>query len=318
MTTLTASGSMSSRKAHIEFQKDIAPYRKDLFRFCRSLTSNPWDAEDLVQETLLKVYGRLADKHVGIDNPKSYLFKTASNQWIDWCRRAKMPLESADFLPNPLSMGPVFEVRDALSLALQYLPPRERLSLVLKDVFGFTLEEVADVSQSSTNAVKAALHRARSKIENFSQVSNDDIRQFSVANKELIEKAVTAFNARDLNAICALFLSSATANAPGCFLESNLDEIKKGSLFYTVNTPDGKPQPAAFRATCVDIGGDPLFVLWNEGNVEDVWRFKFEDGKLAGFDCYYCCPHVLEEIAELLSAKNNFHGYYYEQVSRSL
>jgi RNA polymerase sigma-70 factor (ECF subfamily) len=311
MATLTAAGSKASRKAHIEFEKGIAPYRNDLFRFCRSLTSNPWDAEDLVQETLLKVYGRLADKHSGFDNPKAFLFKTAANQWIDWCRRAKLPLESPDLSLQPFSMGVLFEVRNALTLTLQYLPPKERLALVLKDIFDFTLDEIAEVSQSTANAVKAALHRARSKMEFITYKSIEESRHFACANRDLIEKAVTAFNARDLNALSSLFLASATANAPGCFLESNLDEIKKGSLFYTVNTSIGSPQPPEIKAECIEIAGEPLFVLWNGDKLDDIWRIKTEDGSLAGFDCY-CCPHVLEEIAEILGVKFNFHGYYCE------
>lgn len=313
MTTLSAEGSKASRKAHTEFLKDISPYRNDLFRFCRSLTNNPWDAEDLVQETLLKVYGRLADKHSGIEKPKSYLFKTAANQWIDWCRRAHQSLESDTVPAKPYAMGVSFEVRDALAMTLQYLPPRERLALVLKDIFDFTLEEIAETSQSSINAVKAALHRARAKIELISKQPSRTKDLFSIENKDIIDKAVTAFNARDLNAIASLFLSSATANAPGCFLEASLEEIKKGSLFYTVNRPNGEPQPSSFKAQCVDLAGEPIFVLWNEDRLDDVWRFKFEEGKLAGFDCYYCCPQVLEEVAEILKAKSNFHGYYYEE-----
>jgi RNA polymerase sigma-70 factor (ECF subfamily) len=313
MNTLSADGSRASRKAHIEFQKDIAPFRGDLFRFCRSLTGNPWDAEDLVQETLLKVFGRLADAHAGIDSPKSYLFKTASNHWIDWCRRAKLPIDSATIPDLPYSMGPMVEVRGALTLALQYLPPKERLALVLKDTFDFTLEEIADISQSTVNAVKAALHRARTKMESLAGRSFVHDQTFVKANRDLIEKVVVAFNARDIDAISRLFLASATGNAPGCFLESNLEEIKRGSLFYTINSPDGQPRPATLRAQCVDVGGEPLFVIWDGENIDDVWKFTFEDGQLAGFDCYYCCPEVLDEIAMLLGAISNFHGYYFEQ-----
>lgn len=312
MSTLSSDGAKASRKAHIAFQTDIAPYRKDLYRFCRSLTGNPWDAEDLVQETLLKVFGRMADKHAGIDNAKSYLFRTAANQWIDWCRRAKLPLESAMIPDKPYTMGPLVEVRGALAVTLQYLPPKERVALVLKDIFDFTLEEVAEVSQSTTNAVKAALHRARTKMATLEGRSTAEERTFASTHRDLIEKAVVAFNARDLNAMSSLFLQSATGNAPGCFLESNLDEIKKGSLFYTINLPNGTPQPASFRAECRVIAGEPLFLIWNDDTLDDVWRFAVEDGQLAGFLCYYTCPDVLAEVAGLLGVEWNSHGYYYE------
>jgi RNA polymerase sigma-70 factor (ECF subfamily) len=313
--TLSSAGSKASRQAQLEFFRELAPFRGDLFRFCRSLTNSPWDAEDLAQETLLKVFGRLGDKHAGIDNPKSYLFKTAANLWIDWCRRARLPLEEDALPTQPYQLGYTMEVRNALAWTLQFLPPRERLAFVLKDVFELSLEEVAEVSQTSVNAVKAALHRARSKIAAIPGSPTSDILTFRGQHRELVDAAVSAFNRRDISAMCDLFLSSATGNAPGCFLENGIDEIKRGSLFHTFNAHDGGPLAATMVARCVEVAGVVLFVIMNGDVVDDVWRFHFSDGKIASFDCYYCCPGVLAEIAEVMGTSNNYHGYYFEDRS---
>lgn len=210
------------------------------------------------------------------------------------------------------------EVRSALALTLQFLPPRERLAFVLKDLFDLTLEETAEVSQSTENGVKAALHRARSKMMKFSKrtgekIQNDENsesqRLFSVENKGLIDRLAAAFNKRDLEGMCALFLSTATANGPGCFLENGIEEIKRGSLFYT------NQEAAPMRAECVSVSGENLFVLWLGDVLDDVWRIKVTDGRIAGFDCYYCSPLVLKEIAEFLGVASSHHGYYYEDKS---
>ena len=65
----------------------VAPLRPALHRYCRRLTGNLWDAEDLVQETLLRAFGTLGSLHQRVENPRAYLFRAATNVWIDTLRR---------------------------------------------------------------------------------------------------------------------------------------------------------------------------------------------------------------------------------------
>src|SRR5215470_19039395 len=61
--------------------------RPDLHRYCRSLTRSIWDAEDLVQDTMLRAFAKLGEFSNPIDNAKSYLFRIATNLWVDRVRR---------------------------------------------------------------------------------------------------------------------------------------------------------------------------------------------------------------------------------------
>ncbi|MBT4790934.1 MAG: RNA polymerase sigma factor [Halobacteriovoraceae bacterium] len=301
------------RNSRNEFLEMIGPYRADLYLFCRKLTNSPWDAEDLAQETIMRADIRLSDTHFGVENIKSYLFKMASNQWIDWCRRSKV-MVSVDNIPEtPVYMNPQFEVKEALSSLIYYLPPKERVAIVLKDIFDFKIDEIKDVMETTTGAVKSALHRGREKMVLIKEKSSRNIEpKINQEHKEVVNKAVDFFNKRDINGFCNLLLSNATGNAYGCFLESSAAEIKKGSIFHTINQPDGTPQPKEMRAECVELYGENLFILWVEDKLEDIWRIQIEEGQISRFDCYYCCPKVLAEVAKLLGAKSNDHGYYYE------
>lgn len=60
----------------------LAPVRPDLYAFCRRLTGNVWDAEDLVQETLTRAFARWGVTYPPVANPRAYLLRTASNLWI--------------------------------------------------------------------------------------------------------------------------------------------------------------------------------------------------------------------------------------------
>ena len=57
----------------------LAPFRSDLYRYCWRLTGNAWDGEDLVQDTLIRVFSMLGKIDVQLDNPRSYLIRTATN-----------------------------------------------------------------------------------------------------------------------------------------------------------------------------------------------------------------------------------------------
>ncbi|MDD4975299.1 MAG: RNA polymerase sigma factor [Bacteriovorax sp.] len=313
MESLNSKACKDKRLQKNKFLQEITDYRNDLFKYCRKLTNNPWDAEDLVQETLVQAYGKLADKHSGINNIKAYLFRMATNQWIDWCRRSKVQFNSELLPDEPYVMGNFYEIKDAIDSMIYFLAPKERVAFVLSEAFESKNEEIAEILGTTEGAVKSALNRSRVKLKSLSNTKFDHVPRRTSNQEKIVNMAVDAFNRRDLDSFSKLFVSNAIGNAPGCFFETNLEEIKNGSLFYTINTPDGTPQSSAMKAEKVVLNGDVLFVIFHEEIVDDVWKFTIEDDSIERFDCYYCCPEVLSEIATLIGKKVNSHGYYYEQ-----
>lgn len=73
-----------SRDLRSEFNQMIKDFKMDLWNYCRYITGSPWDGEDLFQETMLKAFGGLYQRFHP-DNPKSYLYRIATNTWIDHC-----------------------------------------------------------------------------------------------------------------------------------------------------------------------------------------------------------------------------------------
>jgi RNA polymerase sigma-70 factor (ECF subfamily) len=108
-----------------------------LFRYCRRLTGNPWDADDLVQETLMRGFSILGLGQDEIKNPRAYLLRIASNAWIDWQRRKAVEASAVDQFaadsPRHASSWheDVAAVRDAGSMLMQNLAPQERAAVVL-------------------------------------------------------------------------------------------------------------------------------------------------------------------------------------------
>src|SRR6266404_8240376 len=91
------------RQAWHRFLQRTEPCRPELHRYCRALTGSVWDAEDLVQDTLLRAFAKLGEVSLRIDNPKAYLFRIASNLWVDHFRRTEWgtPLEERPVTSNP-------------------------------------------------------------------------------------------------------------------------------------------------------------------------------------------------------------------------
>ena len=129
----------------------------------------------------------------------------------------------------------------------------------------------------------------------------------------ILNFAVEAFNRRDIDSFARLFAVNAVGSAPGCFFETSAEEIKKGSLFYTINTHEGTAQPASMRAEVINLKGETIFAIFDGDVLDDIWKFTVEDGEILRFDCYYCCPDVLAEVALNLKVKANDHGYWFEQ-----
>ena len=107
---------------------DLAQYRSDLHRYCRRLTGNVWDGEDLMQDTLVRVFSMIGKIDAKLENPRGYLIRTATNLWIDRVRRsareqAILALEA----PGPsVDPGDPGEQRDAAKALFRSLHPQER------------------------------------------------------------------------------------------------------------------------------------------------------------------------------------------------
>lgn len=78
------------------FLETYEPLRLDLYRYCRHLCRSPWDAEDLAQDTLMRAFVTLGQMGHEPPNPRAWLFRVASNLWIDGIRQRKrdaVPIE---------------------------------------------------------------------------------------------------------------------------------------------------------------------------------------------------------------------------------
>src|SRR5258708_16025598 len=150
------------RRLWFDYLDVIAPFRPRLHSYCLKLTGSIFDAEDLLQETLLKGFssigrGEFASEHV--PDPRAYICLIATNAWIDEQRKRIRAERSAALEPSGGATREITPITPALSAALfERASPQERAAVVLKDVFDFSLEEIADVLSTSTGPVKSALH----------------------------------------------------------------------------------------------------------------------------------------------------------------
>ena len=300
------------RKARREFLNTIEPLRPELFRFCRSLARNVWDAEDLVQDTLLKAFAKLADVHWQVDNPRAYLFRIATNHWIDITRKRTedtMPehydAESGD---APADEKP--QVREAIQKLAHVLPPVERAAVLLKDVFAFSLDDCANYMQTTVGAVKAALHRGRASLNATHEQAPTRQGRTKTVDTTLLDQWCDAFNARDLQKLAGLMLEDATAEVVGMVQEYGRDQIRDGSLHHTVFDEDGEP-----KAERREFMGEPVVVLWytHDGKrvVRDVLRFVSDGVGMRDLRYYYFCPETLNEVVKALGLPLVDNGYRY-------
>src|SRR5437879_5902967 len=106
------------REAWFRFLDTIEPIRPALYRYCRQVTGDIWNAEDLLQDTLLKGFGAIGrgevtSKSARVKSPRAYLFRIATNLWVDLVRRRDFYSGDFDWLPPSASAERPIETREA-------------------------------------------------------------------------------------------------------------------------------------------------------------------------------------------------------------
>lgn len=305
------------------FVDTYEPLRSDLYRYCRHLTRSPWDAEDLAQDTLARAFATLGQMGEPPPNPRAWLFRVASNLWLDQLRRRRreQPLDASR---EPSTERDARGPREAAGTLLGQLAPQERAAVVLKDVFDLSLEEIAEALSTTTGAVKAALHRGRGKLV---EPPPEPAR---APRPAVLDAFCAAFNAGDLERLTALLVDTASVEVVGATTQYGPEAARRtalyGMLFGSARLARDhdcgieerftqRVLPASPRVEAVAHRGEWLllhFYQHEDGEaVRAVTRVEPDESgeRVARLHNYFFNPDVIAEVSAELDVPFRSNGY---------
>ncbi|GIF01364.1 RNA polymerase sigma factor [Paractinoplanes rishiriensis] len=225
-----------------EFVAAADPYRRELLAHCYRMLGSFYDAEDLVQETYVRAW-RSYDRFEGRSSMRTWLHKIATNACLNALEsRSRRPLPVGLGAPSSDPAGPLDEqkevpwlepipdslldndpaavvtgresIRLAVVAAMQYLPAKQRAVLILRDVLQWPAADVAEMLDLTVASVNSALQRARAQLQQAT-VSAEEVTEPSEADKrELLDRFVAAFEAKDIAAMVQIFTKDAVWEMP--------------------------------------------------------------------------------------------------------
>ena len=247
MSAMTQIQTNPNLPADGELEIELESYRRELTAYCYRMLGGTFQAEDAVQETMLRAW-RSIERFEGRSSLRSWLYRIATNVCLDMLsadqRRVRpmdlRPAQSADTpLPNPIDEAQWIEpvpdslvvgeegdpaavavaresVRLAFMAALQNLPPKQRAVLILREVLRWQASEVAELLGTSVASVNSALQRARETLEarNLSLDETSGREADPSKDADLLARYVDAFERYDMDALTAVLAEDATWNMP--------------------------------------------------------------------------------------------------------
>ena len=227
---------LTIRPASSDLDRQLEEHRRELTAYCYRMLGSAFEAEDAVQETLIRAWKGF-DRFEGRAALRSWLYRIATNVCLDMLngreRRARpMDLgparepifENLSTLPEVTWITPIPDPEDvavehetiklAFVAALQHLPPRQRAALILCEVLRWQATEVAELLDTSVASVSSALQRARATLATSNVSATDPSPQLGAADRELLARYVEAFERYDIEALTALIQEDATQSMP--------------------------------------------------------------------------------------------------------
>jgi RNA polymerase sigma-70 factor (ECF subfamily) len=212
---------------YLAFLETIAQLRPKLHRYCTRMTGSVLDGEDIVQDALFQAYRKL-DTFDERRPLSPWLFRIAHNRCIDVLRRRELQRDAEAGAAAPEAVEPVEPPGPALGRAVEQLvltlPPMERACVLLKDVFDYSLEEIADLVDSTVGGVKAALNRGRAKLSAGpartppSPAPPTSRRKYpSAETQHVLRLYIERFNRRDWDGLRELIAADAKLRVADCF-----------------------------------------------------------------------------------------------------
>src|ERR1700733_8809544 len=296
-TDLDATALFEAR--YVAFLETITQLRPRLHRYCARMTGSVLDGEDVMQEAVFEAYRKLDtfDDNRAL-NP--WLFRIVHNRCIDFLRRRHVREEAEAAVVGPETVLPVEnqgrEIDRAVERLVVNLPPKERACVLLKDVFEYSLDEIADLVDSTVGGVKAALNRGRAKLTTLPKTA-DSKSATSKETLEVLRLYVERFNRRDWDGVRELASADARLRVADCFAGRLADspyfvEYERPLIRWrmALGVVDGATVVVILRED--DDGSTPFSVI----------RLDAASGLITRIADYIKCPWVLESAARVTVA----------------
>ncbi|MGF6254281.1 sigma-70 family RNA polymerase sigma factor [Ensifer sp. LBL] len=275
-----------------DFEDRLRELRPRLHRYCARMTGSAVDGEDVLQDTLIKAVQARADG-VKVDNLEGWLLRIAHNTSLDFLRRRSrhkiVPLFD-DMEDAPLPEADIVAV--GFQTFLQ-LPELQRCAVILKDVLGHSIEEIAGIADCTPAAAKSALQRARVALRQLAQRPEDmRLPLMSDANRQKMASFVRFFQGGDFDAIRAMLADDVKLELVNRLKLEGREGIGRYFTRYA--------QETRWRFALGAIEGRPAMLVFDSvGPMEKPVHFVILDWRgdeIGAIRDFLFAPYVLETV----------------------
>ena len=275
-----------------EFEDRLKALRPRLHRYCARMTGSAVHGEDVLQDTLVKALHARA-QGAGVDNLEGWLFRIAHNASLDFLRdrfrNTVVPLtESLESAPIPEA--------DIVAVSFETflrLPELQRCAVILKDVLGHSVEEIASIAECSAAAAKSALQRGRVALRDFAQAPEEArLPLMPDSERQKITAYVRLFRSGDFDAIRAMLADEVKLDLVN---RLQLEGRDKTGLYFTRYA-----QETRWRFAFGAIEGRPAMLVFDStGPMERPSHFvliDWKENRIIRIRDFLFAPYVIESI----------------------
>jgi len=274
-----------------ELATKISLYQNRIISYTYRLTGSIEDAQDITQETMLKYINA---KTQNIKNTKAWMFKVATNLYLDFIKSSKNKKEvyKGSWLPDPFikyeySMEEEIELDESLSMALlvlmEKLPIKEKIVYILNDIFDFSHNETANILNTSTQNSRQLSSRANKKL----QVSKKRFTPTKEEHEELTNSFLIAAKKGDFNHLQKIFSEELIFISDGGKKAKSAQKIISGNRAVSIFII--KIISKSFLRDANDMiikkvwfNGSFGFIILYKQKIISSFNFEINDGKITG------------------------------------
>jgi RNA polymerase sigma factor (sigma-70 family) len=266
-----------------EFEDRLTALRPRLHRYCARMTGSTVDGEDVVQDSLVKAL-RARAEGATVDNLEGWLFRIAHNTSLDLLRRRSrntvVPLIE-DFEAAPMPEADIVAVSFQTFLRL---PELQRCAVILKDVLGHSVDEIASVTGSTPAAAKSALQRGRTALRQLARMPTDTrLPLMPDAARQKMAAFVDLFRTGDFDAIRAMLADDVKLEMVNRLKWEGRDKVapyftryaEETKWRYAFGAVEGRPAMLVFASGAMAKPAYFVLVDWRNDHISAIRDFLF-------------------------------------------